>query len=229
MIGDRRVLAVVPARGGSKGVPRKNIRPVAGKPLLAYTVEAAICASTLDRIVVSSEDREILELAADLGVEPLPRPAELATDTATGDEVLLHAIEAVPGYDYVVLLQPTSPLRRAEDIDAAVNLCQETGAPLCVSVSIVEKSPWWMFTVGDEGRLKPLLPGPMPSRRQDSPEVLMLNGAVYVASVTWLRGLGGMDYTQAVPYCMPASRSLDVDTEDDLRRLESILAESNST
>jgi len=229
VIGGQRILAVVPARGGSKGVPRKNIRPVAGKPLLAYTLEAALAAKAPDRVVVSSEDNEILELAGRLGAEPLTRPATLATDTTPGVAVLLHALECQPGYDYVVLLQPTSPLRTAEDIDQAVRCCLEASAPLCVTVCLADKSPWWMFTSGEDERLRPVLTGEIPSRRQDAPEVLVLNGAVYVASVPWLQRTGDLDYTAAVPYHMPLSRSLDIDTEDDMRYMEFLLSGSNRT
>ena len=220
MIGGKRFLAVIPARGGSKGVSRKNIRSVAGRPLLAYTLDAALAAEGLARVVVSSEDTEILELARTLGAEPLARPAELAQDTTPGVAVLLHALECCSGHDYVVLLQPTSPLRTALDIESAIRLCLEQKAPLCVSVCTVDKSPWWMFTQGEDGRLQPLLPGPIPSRRQEAPEVLVLNGAVYVAEAAWLRRTGDLDYTRAVPYRMPVERSLDIDTEEDLRLLE---------
>ncbi|RME32954.1 MAG: acylneuraminate cytidylyltransferase family protein [Gammaproteobacteria bacterium] len=228
MIAGKSFLAVVPARGGSKGVPRKNVREVAGRPLLAYTLEAAQAVNGLDRIVVSSEDAEILELAAALGAEPLPRPVGLAQDTTPGVAVLLDALERCPGYDYVVLLQPTSPLRAAADIEGAIARCLEMGAPLCVTVTAADKSPWWMFTEGSDGRLRPLLPGPVPSRRQEAPEVLLLNGAVYVAEVAWLQRTGDLDYTSAVPYRMPAERSLDIDTKEDLRLLELRLARSGT-
>ena len=156
MIGNGKVLAVIPARGGSKGLPGKNILPVGGKPLIAYSIDAARACAAVDRVIVSSDDDAIIAAARACGCDvPFRRPDELATDTAASIDVILHALDQVPGYDYVVLLQPTSPLRTAADIDAACERLAGHGAQACVSVSPVEQSPYWMYHISDGGELKP--------------------------------------------------------------------------
>ena len=129
-----KVLALITARGGSKGLPRKNVLLAGGKPLIAWTVEAAVSSECIDRVVLTSDDDEIMAAAMAAGCDvPFCRPAHLASDVATSLDVVLHAIDQLPGYEYVVLLQPTSPLRTAADIDAAFELMLETEAPSCVS------------------------------------------------------------------------------------------------
>lgn len=222
MIGGKRVLGVIPARGGSKGVPRKNIRMVAGKPLIAWTIDEAKRSRTLDRLVLSSEDPEIIDLAKQWGCEvPFVRPAELARDETPGIEPVLHAIAALPEqYDYVVLLQPTSPLRTAADIDQCVERCVSRNAPACVSVTEPDKSPYWMYTLDDTGRMRPLLEGDAASRRQDLPKVYALNGAVYAADCHWLLRTRSFLSEETEAYEMPKERSLDIDTESDLQYCE---------
>lgn len=211
------ILAVIPARGGSKGVPRKNIRVVGGKALLAYTVEAASAASSITTVVVSTEDDEIAGVARVAGAEVLKRPPELAADDTPGVAPVLHALEQMPGYDYVVLLQPTSPLRTAGDIDKAVETCLVARAPACVSVSEAEKSPYWMFWVS-AGKMQPVLGSDQNTytRRQDLPPAYALNGAIYVAASAWLLESNSFLTPETVAYVMPAERSLDIDTESDL-------------
>ena len=133
MIGDKSVLALIPARGGSKGVPGKNIRPAGGKPLIAWTIEAAKCSRYIDRLILSTDDPAIVAVAKQFGCDvPFMRPAELATDQADSMVVVRHALQAIgERYDYLVLLQPTSPLRIAADIDAAVERCLQSDAPTC--------------------------------------------------------------------------------------------------
>ena len=130
MIGGRSVLAVITARGGSKGLPGKNLAPFRGEPLIARTIRAAQGAPSIDRLILSSDDPAIMETARSLGCEaPFQRAAELASDTAASIDVLLDAADRAPGYDIVVLLQPTSPLRTAGDIEATLAVMAETGAP----------------------------------------------------------------------------------------------------
>ena len=147
MYKNKKVLAVVPARGGSKGVPRKNVRPFLGKPLIAWTIEEALKSSYIDRLIVTSEDEEIREIANQSGAEtPFVRPIELATDTAVGVDVLCHAVESTDeNYDYVVLLQPTSPLRNVTDIDGAIEWGLDRTLKSVVSVSESSTSPYWMY------------------------------------------------------------------------------------
>jgi N-acylneuraminate cytidylyltransferase len=213
-----RVLGVIPARGGSKGVPRKNVRDVAGKPLIAWTICAARESRIIDRFVLSSEDPEIIGIAAEWGCEaPFVRPAELARDETPGIDPFLHAIRSLPGYEIGVLLQPTSPLRTAEDIDGCIQRCVASGAEACVTVSKPPKSPYWMYTLDGNGRMTPVIPSPaLIDRRQDLPEVYALNGAVYVAKCAWILESGTFIGPRTVAYPMPSERSADIDSETDL-------------
>jgi CMP-N,N'-diacetyllegionaminic acid synthase len=226
VIDAERVLAVIPARGGSKGVPGKNIRKVGGKPLIAWTIEAAQAARHVDRTILSSDDAAIIREARQFGCEvPFVREARLADDKTPTMEVVLDAIERCPGFAWVVLLQPTSPLRTGRDIDQAIELCIERKAPSCVSVSLARESPYWMYSLGSDGRLNPLLPQRMPTRRQELPAVYALNGAIYLARSDWLQREKRFVAEETVAYEMPLARSLDIDTESDFVQLQSILGD----
>lgn len=221
MIAGLRVLAVIAARGGSKGVPRKNVRLVGGKPLIAWTIGAARKSRYIDRLVVSSDDPEIIETAKAWGCEaPFVRPAELARDETPGVDPVLHALEELPGYGLVVLLQPTSPLRSVEDIDGCIDHCIAAGAKACVSVCEAEQSPYWMYSLGEGSRMSPLIEGASFARRQDLPAAYVLNGAVYVAGCEWLQRSRSFVTAETVAYVMPQERSLDIDTELDLKLME---------
>lgn len=217
MINNKKVLGVIPARGGSKGVPRKNIRSLAGKPLIAWTIEAARKSVYIDRVIVSSDNLEIIEVAKALGADvPFVRPKRLARDQTSGMDPVIHALKEIPNYDYVVLLQPTSPLRLPEDIDACIEQVQNIGAPACVSVSEPEKSPYWMYTLQHGGAMQPLISQKENAVvRQDLPDVYALNGAVYVADIKWLLDTKSFLTNETVAYIMPKSRSYDIDTEED--------------
>ncbi|MCL6598715.1 MAG: acylneuraminate cytidylyltransferase family protein [Alicyclobacillus macrosporangiidus] len=227
MIAGRSVLAVIPARGGSRGVPRKNLRMVAGKPLVAWTIEEGHKSKYIDRLILSSEDPEIIETAKRWGCEtPFIRPAHLARDDTPGTAPVLHAVNEVPGYDYVVLLQPTSPLRLAEDIDRCLESCVHHGRPSGVTVTEVDKTPYWMFHLDGDMRLSPVLPNEViPSRRQEIPPVYALNGAVYVAEIDWFRATRSFVTHDTVATVMPKERSLDIDTEFDVRIADFLLRE----
>ena len=224
-----RILGVIPARGGSKGLPRKNVRPLAGKPLVRWTIDAALEARSLSRIVLSSEDPEIIELAQAAGCDvPFVRPAELARDETPGIHPLLHAIDACERdegltYDWVVMLQPTSPLRTSEDIDGTVALCVKGGAPACVSVVEVSKPPEWMYRLSDEAKLDPVLKGEIPHQRQAAPVAYALNGAVYCAQTEFVRFHRTFVAPGTRGYVMPAERSADVDNDLDLAWCEFLL------
>jgi CMP-N,N'-diacetyllegionaminic acid synthase len=228
MIGTRKVLALIPARGGSKGLPGKNILQVAGRPLLAWSVDAARAARCVDRVVLSSDDEVIMAAARACGCEvPYRRPAELATDTASTIDVVLHAIDTLPGYDVVVLLQPTSPLRTAADIDTACEHLAASGAPACVSVSPVEQSPYWMYRLGHNQGLVPVVEAPPGvTRRQDLPSVYALNGAVYVADTVWLRQSRTFVTRETVAHVMPVERSMDIDTIADFEAFKKSVTEN---
>lgn len=224
MIDGKSVLAVIPARGGSKGVPRKNIRKVGGKPLIAWTIEEAKKSRYIDRLILSSEDEEIIKVAKEWGCDvPFVRPVELAQDNTPGIEPVFHAISQVPGYDYVVLLQPTSPLRLVSDIDCCVETCLKMAAPACVSVTTSDKSPFWMYTLREDKRLSPLLERKSYSCRQELPPVYVLNGAVYVARVDWLIGERNFVGDETVACPMPKERSLDIDNELEVKLFQVIV------
>jgi len=218
------VVGVIPARGGSKVVPRKNVRDAGGRPLLAWTIDAARGSRYLDRTILSSDDAEIIAVARAHGCDaPFVRAGHLAGDDTSTLEVVLDALERCPGYPWVVVLQPTSPLRTARDIDAAIDRCVEARAPACVSVCLAHESPYWMYSLGDRGHLKPLLPDTGLTRRQDLPPVYHLNGAVYVARTDWLARERTFVSAETVGYEMPIDRSLDVDTERDFLLLDALL------
>ena len=222
-------LGVVPARGGSKGIPLKSLAPVAGQPLLAYTAAAAAASRRLTRVVLSTDSAEIAEAGRALGLEvPFMRPPALATDDAPMLPVLQHALEALgPGFvpDAVVLLQPTSPLRRAEHIDAAIDLLESSGADAVVSVVEVphQFSPSSVMTL-DGNRLRPYGSQPTVTRRQDKPPVYARNGpAVLAVRIAVL--LGGSLYGEDTrPLIMRLRESLDVDDPWDLELADLLLS-----
>lgn len=215
--GTKGVLGLITARGGSKGLPRKNVMPLGRKPLIGWTIEAALRSEVIGRLVLSSDDDEIMEVAKKWGCEvPFRRPAYLADDTASSMDVVLHALGQLPGYEYLVLLQPTSPLRTAADIDAAFELMKSTGAPSCVSVCEAEQSPYWMFRIKDGGKVERLLSEEgSATRRQDLPPIYVLNGAIYIARVDWLRQSKNFLGDGCIAYVMPRERSLDIDDAED--------------
>ncbi len=224
MINSKRVLAVVTARGGSKGLPRKNILPLGGKPLIAWTLEAARDALYVDRTVVSTDDDEIAAVAAALGAEIIRRPSDLAVDAAPVEPAVLHALDSVGGqFDYVVLLQPTSPFREGADIDGCVEACVRADAPACIAMSEPPKSPFWMFRLEADKRLESLFPGKMAWRRQDLPPVYSVNGVVYVARVDWLRRTRRFLAEGAIGWVMPRERTFDIDSAFDMEMAEAYL------
>jgi N-acylneuraminate cytidylyltransferase len=226
MIEGKSVLAIIPARGGSKGVPRKNIRQIAGKPLIAWTIEEAKKSIYIDRVILSSEDKEIADIAKAWGCEvPFLRPAELALDETPGIEPVIHVIDNIEGqYDYIVLLQPTSPLRLAADIDGCIDTLKQYGAPLCVTVCEVEKSPYWMYETGVSRHLKPILDRELYLRRQAMPSVYALNGAVFAGESAFIKKSRTFVTAETVAYFMPRERSWDIDTEFDMKICDYLLS-----
>jgi CMP-N-acetylneuraminic acid synthetase len=223
-----RILGVIPARGGSKSVPRKNIALLHGKPLLAYTIEAAQGSQRLTHTVVSSEDADILEIARKYGAAtPFVRPAELASDEAPTLPVVRHAVSEMERlenltYDYIVLLQPTTPLRRPSDIDAALDKLIATGADSVVSVCEVGAyHPARMRQIVDDRLVE--LPMREPKemlRRQELPPVYIRNGAIYAARRDLVMLENSLIGHDSRPYIMPEERSVNIDS-----RLDFLLAE----
>lgn len=228
-----RVLGLIPARGGSKGVPRKNIRPLHGKPLLAYTAAAALAARSLSRVLLSTEDEEIAAAGRALGLDvPFLRPAELAQDTTAMLPVMQHALqfaEAQDGrYDAICLLQPTNPLRRAEDIDGCVEKLLQSDATSVVTMLPVpaEYNPHWVYFQDAEGvfRLSTGEATPI-TRRQALPPAYHREGSVYVTRRDTLLLDGSLFGPKLLGYPMEPERSVNIDTLEDWHRAEALLAQ----
>lgn len=229
-------LGVIPARGGSKSVPRKNIALLHGKPLIAYTIEAARGSRSLTHFVVSSEDPEIIAVAKQYGAPvPFVRPAELATDEAPSLPVVQHAVremESLHGitYDIVVLLQPTTPLRQPGDIDAAIQKLVDTGADSVISVCDVGAyHPARMRQIIDDRLVElPIREPKEMLRRQDLPPVYIRNGAIYAVRREVVMEQNSMSGKVCRPYMMPEDRSVNVDSKLDLLLAEILLRPGSS-
>lgn len=222
MIAGEKVLAIIPARGGSKGIPRKNIRSLAGKPLIAWTIDEAKKSKYIDRLILSSEDEEIIKVARKYECEVLKRPVELAQDDTPGIEPVIHAINTLEEkYDFVVLLQPTSPLRTVEDIDGCIQHCIMTESPACVSLTEAKQSPYWMYHLDDDMKIKSFVQnGERINCRQDLPKVYVLNGAVYVAESRFILNNKSFLTEKTTGYIMSEDNSVDIDMELDFAYCE---------
>ena len=225
-----RTLGLVIARGGSKGLPRKNVLPLAGKPLVAWTMEAARAAASLDRTIVSSEDAEILAAARAAGGDaPFVRPAELAGDVSSTVDVALHALdwlerEARERCDVLIVLPAAAPLRRAGHIDAAVaTLLGDAATEAVVAVTEADYPPWWMLAIRD-GRLAWLFPeGAKADNRQQLPAAYRPNGSIYAIRVEALRTQRTFYPKATAPYLMAREVSVNVDAALDLTLAELLL------
>lgn len=224
-------LYVIPARGGSKGIPHKNIKPLGGIPLIGYAIEAARQASGRSGgyILLSSDDPEIISCARSLGLDVrYRRPDALGADHTGSREVILDAMDWAEGegidYDCVVLLQPTSPLRTAGDIMAAEDLYTPS-LDMVVSVAPTGSNPYYnLFEVGVDGFIHVSKGDGLYTRRQDCPEVYEQNGAVYVINPESLRRMALGEFPRRLPFVMPAERSIDLDTPADWAVAESIIS-----
>ena len=221
-----KTLGLITARGGSKGIPRKNIKLIAGKPLIAWTIEAALHSAMLDAVVVSTDDAEIADVAHQAGAQvPFMRPAELAQDQTPGLDPVLHALSRLPLFDSVLLLQPTSPLRSTADIDGCLQLAMARRSPSVVSVSEPDTHPYWTYRLSAQQTLDRLIDAAPVARRQDLPAVVALNGAMYFADAAWLHRSGSLVGPETVAYVMPRERSIDLDTPLDWKFAEFLLKE----
>jgi len=231
-----RILGLVPARGGSKGVPRKNVRELGGKPLIAHSIDTARNATRIDRIVVSTEDEEIAAVSRSLGAEvPFVRPESLAQDDTPMLPVVVHALEAIiaDGWapDAVCLLQPTFPFRRPEDIDACIDALSARRADCVISVHRVphQFNPHWVYFEQPNGTLRLATgePEPIPSR-QALPPAFHRSGAIYVSRAAVIREHGSLYGDRVVGYETPAEYSCNIDTIEDWRRAEAQIATQGS-
>lgn len=222
-------LFIIPARGGSKGIPRKNIKNLGGRPLIAYSIDVALAlAEDAKHVILSTDDAEIADVARGLGLPvDYTRPAELATDTAGSREVMLNAMawadEQGIDYDCVVLLQPTSPLRTAEDVKAALAL-YTPDTDMVVSVAPAKANPYYdIFETSADGTLHISKGDGLYTRRQDAPPVWQYNGAVYVINPASLRAMPLGAFPRRIPSPMPAERSIDLDSPSDWAVAEQII------
>jgi len=229
-----KVIAIITARGGSKSIPKKNITLLAGKPLIAWTIETALRSTGLNRVIVSTDDTEIAEVARQWGAEvPFMRPAELAQDDSPHIPVMVHAVEWLESHedmrpDYVLLLQPTSPLRSTEDIDGATRLAFEKDADSVVSVCQAFSHPYLTKRIAPDGRLLDFVPKPEGYLcRQALPQAYAVNGAIYLVRRDVLIERQTFYTERTYAYVMPQQRSLDIDTPWDIHLANLILKDGN--
>ena len=220
MFNEEKILALIPARGGSKGIKGKNITPLAGRPLIAYTIEAALNSKYIDKVIVSTDNQEIANTAKKFGAEvPFMRPPELADDKAKTIDAVLHALRELnqdgKSYDVLILLQPTSPLRNTEDIDHAIETFFDNGKKGLVSISPVEDSPVLIRSLDSQGKMSRLLNLNSTCRRQDMPEYFRVNGSIYINNVSEIN-ISTSFNDNPIPFIMTREHSLDIDEPKDL-------------
>jgi CMP-N,N'-diacetyllegionaminic acid synthase len=210
-------LAIIPARGGSKRLPRKNLLDLCGKPLIAWSIEAALKSKYISKVIVSSDDEEILNIAKEYKADFIKRPDELASDTATTFDALKHTLKNVGKYDYVVLLQPTSPLRSEKHINEAIELLKEKNADAIISVCEMEHSPLWSNTLNEDLNMSNFLRDEVLNKRsQDLPKYYRLNGAIYICKTEELLENKGFFIKENIyDYKMDKKHSVDIDEEID--------------
>lgn len=224
-------LAIIPARGNSKGVAGKNLTLLASRPLIAHTIAAACQARRLGRIILSTDSEPIAEVARDCGAAvPFIRPAELARDDTPTIPVLVHAVQWLAEHeayepDYVMCLQPTSPFRAAEDIDRAIDLAEQRKADSVVSVTEPDHPPHWMRRIDDEGRLHAFIDSQLAiARRQEQPTAYALNGAIYLVRRQVLIEQQTLYTERTFAYVMPRQRSMDIEDTWDVHVADLILS-----
>ena len=225
----KKILSIIPARGGSKGVPRKNIKNLNGKPLIAWTIESSKNSKCIDRLIVSTEDKEISEISQKYGAEvPFLRPDEFSKDDTPGIEPIIHVINYMKNNhnyypDYVMALQCTSPLRNEKHIDEAIELIlSNENADSLISVTEVEHTPYWNKLIDDKGFLSDFIKYDKSklSRRQDFEKVYRLNGAIYIAKTDMLLTQRTFETKNTISYIMDKKSSVDIDTIEDFNLAE---------
>lgn len=217
MYKEKSFLAIIPARGGSKRLPRKNVLDLAGKPLIAWSIEASLESKYIDQVIVTSDDEEILEISKQFGAVTIKRPEELASDTATTFDAIKHTIDNMEKYDYVVLLQPTSPLRNFKYIDEAIELLEFKNADAVVSVCEMDHSPLWSNTLPDDGNMSSFIREEIKNKRsQDLEKYYRLNGAIYICKTDKLLDEKSFMLKDNIfAYKMDRKSSIDIDEEID--------------
>ncbi len=219
------MLAIIPARGGSKGLPGKNMKPLGGKPLILHSIEAAFKSKYIDKVFVSTDNQEILDFAILSGAwAPSLRPNELATDTASAIDTYLYTLlllekEYGMSLDDVVVLQPTSPLRTADDINRAIELFREKEADSVVSYTLEQHPIYWHKEISEEGIIKSIFPDQL-LNRQDYKSTYYPNGSIYIFKRKMIFEKRSYYGDNSFAYIMPRNRSVDIDTIEDFRYAE---------
>lgn len=228
------IIALIPARGGSKGIPKKNLHELCGKPLIAWTIQEAKKCLFFDKIIVSTDDTEIAEVSKKYGAEvPFLRPNRLAKDNSLTFDTIVHTLDYLETKNYkvdvLVLLQPTSPLRTSDDITTALKLFIENKENIdsVVSVSKMIHSPYWSLKIENNYLKANFGDKYLSLRRQDLPELFLPNGAIYISSKENIQKNKGFFGKRTIPHIMPNERSIDIDNIIDLKLVELLLGERN--
>ena len=233
MINGKKILAIIPARGGSKGIPHKNIRDLNGKPLIAWTIEESFKSQYIDKLIVSTEDKNIAKISMACGAEvPFLRPEKFALDSTPGIDSILHAVKWFKDrnhvFDYVICLQCTSPFRTSYQVDESIEKISEKDADSIVSVCESEITPYWMKKI-ENGKLKDFLKeNTFYTRRQDAPKVYRLNGAIYIAKIQVLLNIKDWYTKNTIPYVMDRMSSVDIDNMVDFKFAEFLMKENSN-
>ena len=215
------LIGLIPARGVSKGIKRKNIKEIFGKPLIAWTIRQAIETKSLDKVIVSTDDEEIANISVDFGAEvPFIRPKTISLDDSPGILNVLNLLEEIPETRKILYLQPTSPLREIEDIINIIELQNKHDAESCISISKAPKHPSWMYKLESNKKMNPILSEEKVSRRQDLSEVYVINGALYLGNAEFYKREKKFINSETIGYIMPKERSIDIDDMDDWRLAE---------
>ena len=219
MYKNKTYLAVIPARGGSKRLPHKNLLDLCGKPLIAWSIEAGLQSKYIDKVLVSSDNKKILDIATKFKTGIIKRPKRLASDTATTFDVLKHAIDNLESYDYIVLLQPTSPLRNDRHIDEAIELLEKKNAHAIISVCEMDHSPLWSNTLKSDQAMNEFLKEDILNKRsQDLEKYYRLNGAIYICKINkFFKEREFFLKENVYAYIMDRESSIDIDEDIDLK------------
>ena len=217
MFKNKTFLSIIPARGGSKRLPRKNVLDLCGKPLISWTIEAALYSKYLDEVVVTSDDSEILGIANNMKVRSIERPPHLASDTASTFDAVKHTIDNIDSYEYIVLLQPTSPLRNATHIDKAIELLARKDVDAVISVSNISHNPAWSNTLDESLSMKNFINKEfLKKRSQDLEKYYKLNGAIYICKTKKLLEEKSFFLRDNIfAFIMSAISSIDIDKKED--------------
>jgi CMP-N,N'-diacetyllegionaminic acid synthase len=218
------VAAVIPARLDSQGIPRKPLAPLRGRPLIAWTIEAALEASEVSTVYVSTESEEIADVASKLGASVIVRPSALATGTVPASAVIQHAMESCAPHEFFAYLQPTSPLRTGSDINECLRRLKGSGANAIASVSPLAFPAEWIVTINAQERIRSAVGRKIPRRRQEGDTYYVLNGAIFAARWRAIQAHGDIYRLDPEGYVMSPERGIDIDTQDDLDKAEQFLS-----